>query len=99
MSQQGKHYMAENYFVIWAHNSTDPANQACQNILAQLRDVVNEVKSCSTIEEFIQTLNENKEKLAFIVCSGTFSQYLVPDIHDMEKNTCHIHPMWEQTTI
>ncbi|CAF3711410.1 unnamed protein product [Rotaria sp. Silwood1] len=77
--------MAENYFVIWAHNSTDPANQACQNILAQLRDVVNEVKSCTTIEEFIQTLNENKEKLAFIVCSGTFSQYLVPDIHDMEK--------------
>ncbi|CAF4641238.1 unnamed protein product, partial [Rotaria sp. Silwood2] len=77
--------MAENYFVIWVDGNMDMANKDYQHTLEQLRDVVNEVHTCTTVEQCIALLNENKEETSFIISSGALGQHLVPDIHAMAK--------------
>ncbi|CAF0881000.1 unnamed protein product [Rotaria sp. Silwood1] len=82
-AMQRRRRMAENYLVIWVDGNIDPTNEDGQNTLAQLLCVVNEVNPCTTTEECIQHLDENKEKTAFVISSGVLGQYLVPNIHDI----------------
>ncbi|CAF4876068.1 unnamed protein product [Rotaria sp. Silwood1] len=77
--------MIENYMVIWVDSNIDMANEDCQNTLAQLRGVVNEVNQCTTAEQCIAKLQENSEETSFVISSGALGQHLVPDIHDMPK--------------
>ncbi|CAF5005190.1 unnamed protein product, partial [Rotaria sp. Silwood1] len=85
MSRNQRQLMAENYFVIWIDSNIDMANEDCQNTLAQLHGIVNQVNQCTTVEQCIQLLNENPEKISFVICSGTLGQHLVPDIHGNPK--------------
>ncbi|CAF1531484.1 unnamed protein product, partial [Rotaria sp. Silwood1] len=57
----------------------------CQNTLAQLRGVVNEVNPCTTAEQCIEKLQENSEETSFVISSGALGQHLVPEIHGMPK--------------
>ncbi|CAF4523300.1 unnamed protein product, partial [Rotaria sp. Silwood2] len=54
-------------------------------MLTQLRDVVNQVNTCTTAEECIRSLEENSEEASFVISSGALGQHLVPDIHGMPK--------------
>ncbi|CAF3331935.1 unnamed protein product, partial [Rotaria sp. Silwood2] len=74
-----------NYLVIWADGNINLANEDCQHTLTQLRDVVNQVNTCTTAEECIQSLQENSEEISFVISSGALGQHLVPDIHGMPK--------------
>ncbi|CAF3382081.1 unnamed protein product [Rotaria socialis] len=75
--------IAENYLVIWADESIDSKNTDCQNTLDELRSVVNDVNPCTTSTECIGCLNDNKEKISFVIASGALGQHLVPEIHNM----------------
>ncbi|CAF3457796.1 unnamed protein product, partial [Rotaria sp. Silwood2] len=85
MSRQRRRRMAENYFVIWLDGNMDMAKKDYQHTLEQLRGVVNEVHTCTTVEECIALLNENKEETSFIISSGALGQHLLPHIHTMPK--------------
>ncbi|CAF5038097.1 unnamed protein product, partial [Rotaria sp. Silwood1] len=94
--------MAENYLVIWVDETIDPNNEHCQQILAELRGVVNQINLCTTTVQCVQWLNESNEETSFLISSGAFGQKLVPDIHEMPKldaiyifctNTEH-HEQW-----
>ncbi|CAF2829608.1 unnamed protein product [Rotaria sp. Silwood2] len=85
MSRQRRRQMAENYLVIWVDNNINMANEDCQNTLAQLRGVVNDVNPCTTAKECIEKLQENSEETSFVISSGSLGQNLAPQIHDMPK--------------
>ncbi|CAF4866744.1 unnamed protein product, partial [Rotaria sp. Silwood1] len=77
--------MIENYMVIWVDSNIDMANEDCQNTLAQLRGVVNEVNQWTTAEQCIAKLQENSEDTSFVISSGYLGQHLVPEIHGMPQ--------------
>ncbi|CAF5031646.1 unnamed protein product, partial [Rotaria sp. Silwood1] len=77
--------MAENYLVIWVDETIDPNNEHCQQILAELRGVVNQINPCTTTVQCVQWLNKSNEETSFVISSGAFGQKLVPDIHEMPK--------------
>ncbi|CAF5095428.1 unnamed protein product, partial [Rotaria sp. Silwood1] len=84
-TMQQRRRMVENYMVIWVDGNIDMANEDCQNTLAQLRGVVNEVTECTTAEQCIAKLQENSEETSFVISSGALGQHLVPDIHGIPK--------------
>ncbi|CAF5032533.1 unnamed protein product, partial [Rotaria sp. Silwood1] len=85
MNRQRRRQMAENYLVIWVDGNINMENEDCQNTLAQLRGVVNDVNPCTTAEQCIDKLQENSEETSFVISSGALGQHLVPDIHGMPK--------------
>ncbi|CAF1348007.1 unnamed protein product [Rotaria sp. Silwood1] len=85
MNRQRRRQMAENYLVIWVDGNINMENEDCQNTLAQLRSVVNDVNPCTTVEQCIETLQENSDETSFVISSGALGQHLVPDIHGMSK--------------
>ncbi|CAF4038337.1 unnamed protein product, partial [Rotaria sp. Silwood1] len=85
MNRQRRRQMAENYLVIWVDGNINVENEDCQNTLAQLRSVVNDVNPCTTAEQCIDKLQENSEETLFVISSGALGQHLVPEIHGMPK--------------
>ncbi|CAF3845249.1 unnamed protein product [Rotaria sp. Silwood1] len=85
MNRQRRRQMAENYLVIWVDGNINMENEDCQNTLAQLRGVVNDVNPCTTAEQCIDKLQENSEETSFVISSGALGQHLVPEIHGMPK--------------
>ncbi|CAF2151864.1 unnamed protein product [Rotaria magnacalcarata] len=73
----------ENYVVIWADRNIDLNKLDCQNTIANLRGIVNQVNPYTKLEECIEWLNENKEETAFIITSGALGQQLVSEIYSM----------------
>ncbi|CAF2167062.1 unnamed protein product [Rotaria magnacalcarata] len=77
--------MTESYLVIWVDVNINSNNKDCQNIIQQLRAVVNEVEQYTTIEQCIHALMESNDKTVFIISSGALGQFLVPEIHSMSQ--------------
>ncbi|CAF4785838.1 unnamed protein product, partial [Rotaria socialis] len=73
----------ENCVVIWADRNIDLNNSDCQNTIANLRGIVNQVNPYTTLGECIEWLNENKEETVFIITSGALGQQLVSEIYNM----------------
>ncbi|CAF1089510.1 unnamed protein product [Adineta steineri] len=83
--RQPRQRMAQNYLLIWVDASIDKTNKDCQNTLAQLKNVVNDVKLCSEPNQCIQALNKVDKEQAFVITSGSLGQHLVPEIHGMPQ--------------
>ncbi|CAF1185217.1 unnamed protein product [Rotaria sp. Silwood1] len=82
---QPRRRMVQNYLLIWIDGSIDETNPDCQNTLARLRSVVNEVTLCTEPTQCIKCLNDMKDEKILIISSGTVGQHLVPQIHDMSQ--------------
>ncbi|CAF0766106.1 unnamed protein product [Adineta steineri] len=78
---QPRQRMAQNYLLLWIDASMDEADKDCQDILAQLKNVVNEVHLCSQSDQCIQLVKQIDTERAFVITSGYFGQHLVPKIH------------------
>ncbi|CAF0897152.1 unnamed protein product [Adineta steineri] len=77
--------MAQNYLLVWVDVSIDQANKDCQNTMAQLKNVVNDVNLCTEPNQCIQILNQVDSERAFVITSGSLGQHLVSEIHDMPQ--------------
>ncbi|CAF3733650.1 unnamed protein product [Adineta steineri] len=84
IGQRRKH-MVQNYLLIWVDASIDQTNKDCQNTLAQLKNVVNDVNLCTESDQCIQVLNEVDKEQVFVIISGPLSQHLVPEIHGIPQ--------------
>ncbi|CAF4117055.1 unnamed protein product, partial [Adineta steineri] len=82
---QPRQRMAQNYLLLWIDASMDEADKDCQDILAQLKNVVNEVHLCSQSDQCIQLVKQIDTERAFVITSGYFGQHLVPKIHGMSQ--------------
>ncbi|CAF1553179.1 unnamed protein product, partial [Adineta steineri] len=83
--RQPRQRITQNYLLLWVDASIDVTNKDCQNTLAQLKNVVNDVNLCTEPNQCIQTLNKCDKERAFVITSGSLGQHLVPEIHGMPQ--------------
>ncbi|CAF4171589.1 unnamed protein product, partial [Adineta steineri] len=83
--RQPRQRKVQNYLLIWVDASIDETNKDCQNTLAQLKNVVNDVKLCTESDQCIQVLNKVDKEQAFVITSGSLGQHMVPEIHGMPQ--------------
>ncbi|CAF1488531.1 unnamed protein product, partial [Adineta steineri] len=81
--RQSRQRRATNYLLIWVDASIDQADKDCQNTLAHLKNVVNDVSLCTEPNQCIQALKKIDKERAFVITSGSLGQHLVPEIHSM----------------
>ncbi|CAF4120659.1 unnamed protein product [Adineta steineri] len=80
--RQPRQRMVQNYLLLWVDANIDKANKDCQNTLAQLKNVVNDVNLCTETNQCTQVLKKVDKERAFVITSGSLGQDLVPEIHD-----------------
>ncbi|CAF0764160.1 unnamed protein product [Adineta steineri] len=83
--RQPRQRMVQNYLLIWIDASIDEADEDCQNTLAQLKNVVNDVNLCTESDQCIEVLKKIDQEQAFVITSGSLGQDLVPKIHGMSQ--------------
>ncbi|CAF4191553.1 unnamed protein product [Adineta steineri] len=83
--RQPRQRMAQNYLLIWVDASIDQAAEDCQNALAQLRNVVNDVNLCTEPDQCIRVLNKVDKQQTFVITSGSLGQHLIPEIHGIPQ--------------
>ncbi|CAF0851414.1 unnamed protein product [Adineta steineri] len=81
--RQPRKRIVHNYLLIWVDTSIDQADKDCQNTLAHLKNVVNDVSLCTEPDQCIQVLKKIDKERAFVITSGSLGQRLVPEIHDI----------------
>ena len=77
--------IVQNFLLVWVDASVDESTSDCQNTLAQLRGVVNDVNIFIQPDQCIQFLNDVQNEKAFIIVSGSLGQHLVPQIHGLPQ--------------
>ncbi|CAF1351793.1 unnamed protein product, partial [Adineta steineri] len=77
--------VAENYLLVWVDANIDQSNKDCQDTLAQLKNVINDVSVCTEPNQCVQVLNKIDKEQAFLITSDSLGQYLVPAIHDIPQ--------------
>ena len=75
----------QNFLLIWVDVNIDESKPDCQNTLAQLRAIVNNVNLCTTPDQCIQFLKDTRNEKAFLIVSGSLGQTLVPQIHSLPQ--------------
>jgi tetratricopeptide (TPR) repeat protein len=80
-----KQRIAQNYHLIWMDASIDLSEEDYQNTLAQLRDVVNDVKIFTQLDECTHFLNTVNVEKVFVITTGYLGQHLVPAIHALSQ--------------
>ncbi|CAF0761669.1 unnamed protein product [Adineta steineri] len=83
--RQSRQRRAPNYLLIWVDASIDQADKDCQNTLAHLKNVVNDVSLCTEPNQCIQVLNQVDKERVFVITSGSLGQHLVPRIHGIPQ--------------
>lgn len=80
----------QDYLLIWVDATIDESNEDCQNILTQLRNIVDDIKIFTESNQCIEFLKSNDEN-TFIIVSGSLGQHLIPKIHDiLQLDTIYI---------
>jgi tetratricopeptide (TPR) repeat protein len=80
-----RHRIVQDYLLIWLDNEIDQFNKDCQNTLAQLRDVVNDVHIFTESDECVDFLTDIGDKKAFLIAAGTISLQIIPFIHNIPQ--------------
>ncbi|CAF3399254.1 unnamed protein product [Rotaria socialis] len=93
--EQCKQHHMQNYMLVLLDAHVDQTNGDCQNILAQLRNIFNDVTICTDLTQYIQYLNDIKDGKAFVIISGALGQHLVPNIYIMPVR-CNLHILQQQ---
>jgi tetratricopeptide (TPR) repeat protein len=80
-----RQYIAQDFLLIWVDESIDKSTEACQNTLAQLRSVVNNVNIFTKLDEAVDFLTEVHEMKALLILGGTLGQHIMSLIHDIPQ--------------
>ncbi|CAF4597107.1 unnamed protein product, partial [Rotaria sp. Silwood2] len=74
----------EDFTVIWLDASVNKSED-CLNTTAQLRSVINYIKTFDKMDECIDCIYEYYTEKIFFIISGALGEQLVPDIHDLQQ--------------
>ena len=74
-----------NFLLVWVDANMNQENPETNRIIQTLKAIVHNVRLVKSPAECLRALNEFESELAFIVCSGSFGQELVPQIHEMSR--------------
>ena len=75
----------QNYRLVWVDAGIDKSNGDCQHTLAQLRNVVNDIKIFQDSDTGVDFLRCIVNEKAFVIASGSIGKDLVPRIHSMPQ--------------
>ncbi|CAF1355608.1 unnamed protein product [Adineta steineri] len=77
--------VAQKYLLVWVDASIDQTDKDCQDTLAQLKNVINDVSVCTESNQCVQVLSKIDKEQAFLITTDSLGQYLVPEIHEMAQ--------------
>ena len=77
--------IAQNFLLVWVDGNIDESKPDCQNTLAQLQSVVNEVNIFTQPDGCIDFLTEVDDVKAFLIIEGTLGQRIMSLIHDIPQ--------------
>ena len=77
--------MVQNVLLIWLDNNIDQAKDDCQNTVAQLRRVVNDINTFTDGDQCIQFINTIDNNKVCMIISGSLGQHIVPQVHNMSQ--------------
>ncbi|CAF1480451.1 unnamed protein product [Adineta steineri] len=72
----------QNFILIWLDANINTDTEKCQNIISQLREVVNTIYTFTNVDECVNFINGIQEEKVFIIFSDAYEQTTVPVIHD-----------------
>ena len=75
--------LVQNILLIWLDNDISKNTPDCQNTIAQLRRVVNLIKTFTDSKECIDFLHSITDEKICMIISGGLGQHIVPQIHDL----------------
>jgi tetratricopeptide (TPR) repeat protein len=78
-------HILQNFLLVWIDANIDESKQDCQNTLAQLRSVVNDVNIFTQRDAGIHFLTDIDDAKAFLIVDGIIGQDIVPLIHDIPQ--------------
>jgi len=77
--------IGQNFLLVWMDANINQSSKDCQNTLAHLRDVVNDVTIFTEPDQCIQFLKDTENEKAFVITSGSLGKDLVPEIHALPQ--------------
>jgi hypothetical protein len=95
--------IVENFSVVWVDANIDQSSKDCQNTLADLHKVVNEVNIFTQPDQCIQFRDGIKSEKVIVITSGSFGEHFVPNIYALPQLDaiyifCHNKSRHEQWT-
>ena len=73
----------QNYRLVWVDANINDSDSDCQHSLAQLRNVVNDIKIFQDSDTCVDFLHDVVHEKAFVIASGSLGKDLIPRIHSM----------------
>jgi tetratricopeptide (TPR) repeat protein len=77
--------ITQNFLLIWMDASIDQSNKDCQNTLAQLQTVVEDVYIFTQCDECIDFLTEVNNMKVFLIIAGALGRQILPLIHNIPQ--------------
>jgi tetratricopeptide (TPR) repeat protein len=77
--------IAQNYSLVWIDDGIDETNKDCQNIIEQLRNVVNHINIFTNQDECVDFLTDLEDTKAFLIINDTIDQQLMSCIHNVPQ--------------
>ena len=75
----------QNFLLIWVDPAIDQSNEDCQNTLAQLRSIANDVHIFTKRDECIDFLTDVNYMKIFLIIAGTLGRQILPLIHEIPQ--------------
>lgn len=77
--------IVQNFTLLWLDSNIDEQNSDFKNSLTQLRRIVNTIDTFTNSDQCMNFLTTIKNEKVFMIVSGTFSQSIIPAIHDLSQ--------------
>ena len=82
-STQPMKRMIQNFFLVWIDTNVDESTADIQSSLAQLRNIVEGVRSFKQEDDAIDYLTDTPAMTGFLIMTNTLGAQLLPLIHDI----------------
>ncbi|CAF4933927.1 unnamed protein product, partial [Rotaria sp. Silwood1] len=77
--------IVQNFVLLWLDSNINESNEDFKHSLTQLRRIVNTINTFIDSDQCINFLTQIKDEKVFMIVSGSFSQTIVPQIHDLSQ--------------
>jgi tetratricopeptide (TPR) repeat protein len=77
--------IVQNFLLVWMDAKINQSNTDCQNALAQLRNVVNDIHLFTEPDQCVDFLTDIKDTNAFLIADGSLGQHIIPHMHDIPQ--------------
>jgi tetratricopeptide (TPR) repeat protein len=77
--------IVQNFLLVWMDAKINQSSADCQNALAQLRNVVNDIHLFTEPDQCVDFLTDIKDMNAFLIADGSLGQQIIPHMHDIPQ--------------